>query len=73
MAEENPNESKPAPVPQTSQPAPSPFTAGQETRVAMDLAGIQGVQRRQTIVRIIVVAPAVIASIALLYAIFSGD
>ena len=73
MVDEQPNESKPATVSQTAQPNVGPFIPGQETRVAMDLGGIRGVQRRQTITKVILVVIALIAVIALIYAIFPGE
>ena len=48
--------------------APGAFTPGKETRVAMDLAGIQGVERRHTILMVIAIGLAAIAAIALVYA-----
>ena len=74
MVEENLTESKPATVSQAPESGSipfgsAPFVPGQETRVAMDLAGIRDVRRRQTILTVVVVAIAVVALVALIYAI----
>jgi hypothetical protein len=69
MVEENTDRSDSPVAPRAPQATPLPAGVGHETRVAMDLAGIQGVQRRQAVVVVIVVVLAVVAAAALVYAI----
>jgi hypothetical protein len=70
MTDKDPSQ---AATPPSPQPAPLPASVGQETRVAMDLAGIHKVERRQKLARLIALAAAAVAVIAILFALFGSN